>query len=485
MTRRRLPRGSTADLGGQVLLQGEVAYDTTLDKLRIGDGATVGGRVIGASLGGGGGGGGSDRQVPLFVFIGESNSGGFAVNADLTAPQLAARPAVQILNNTSLTFEDLDIGSNNLIGHNGLPTNATHGWENGLATQVEASEMEVDTAYLVKCGQGGSKVIDWVAGGSYMTTATTRIAAAKALLRAGGLIPTTYVWMSIGINDAIAGTPSSTWKSQMLEWFNRVRLACGAYCPIIATYLPATYADYNAALDDIAISDPFFLLVQTSDAALRDSNHWNAAGMALIASRMMDVSVLDVGEGGAYAASAVFAAVGVTGNLVVNQGQWRDLVHVVVNTDGSLSFSGATPAGAVNTVTIDAQTPFTVTMKHPASVVASTTIVTLIDDNAEADYSWDSSQTFLAGVFHFAGDVYAATGFSTSTLTGDAASNSMWLKMVGDGDDVVVSISTNAGVSWTVTYTFTGVLTGKTDVFLKVLGALPAANGTLTVELAQ
>ena len=95
----------------------------------------------------------TDDDVWLFAFIGESNSGGYAVNADLTAGELAARSAVQIWNNTTNTYQDLDIGTNNLISHDGLVDNATHGWENGLASEVEAAILP-NPVYLAKCGQG-------------------------------------------------------------------------------------------------------------------------------------------------------------------------------------------------------------------------------------------------------------------------------------------------------------------------------------------
>ncbi|MBL8182439.1 MAG: InlB B-repeat-containing protein, partial [Blastocatellia bacterium] len=91
--------------------------------------------------------------VPLVIITGESNSGGYAVNADATPTELSARPGVQILNNNTLLFEDLDIGTNNLIGHAGLSENATHGFELGLANSVAASEWPNSPVYLVKAGQ--------------------------------------------------------------------------------------------------------------------------------------------------------------------------------------------------------------------------------------------------------------------------------------------------------------------------------------------
>jgi hypothetical protein len=95
-----------------------------------------------AALGGGGSGSGSSssRMVPLIIFNGESNSGGYADNSEALPSELAPRPSVQILDNIGLaSFLDLDIGTNNNVDHLGL-SNTSHGWELGLANSVEAGE---------------------------------------------------------------------------------------------------------------------------------------------------------------------------------------------------------------------------------------------------------------------------------------------------------------------------------------------------------
>lgn len=102
------------------------------------------------------------RMVPLIIIVGESNSGGYALNSELSSSELLARPAVQILNNNTLVFEDLQIGVNNLIGHSGLSNGPTHGMESGLANSIESGlNWGVDQIHLVKTGQGGSQVSQW------------------------------------------------------------------------------------------------------------------------------------------------------------------------------------------------------------------------------------------------------------------------------------------------------------------------------------
>ena len=81
------------------------------------------------------GGGGASVDSILIILAGESNGGGLAPNASATTWELAARDSVYILNNNSLLFEKLHIGTNNNIDVNGL-NNTTHGLELGLSNLV-------------------------------------------------------------------------------------------------------------------------------------------------------------------------------------------------------------------------------------------------------------------------------------------------------------------------------------------------------------
>ena len=48
----RAARGTTASLTARVLLDGELAYNTTTEELHVGDGATLGGRPISSEVDG-------------------------------------------------------------------------------------------------------------------------------------------------------------------------------------------------------------------------------------------------------------------------------------------------------------------------------------------------------------------------------------------------------------------------------------------------
>lgn len=226
---------------------------------------------------------------PMLIFTGESNSGGYAVNADCTTEELAPRPTVQILNNTSLVFENLQIGVNNLIGHTGLPANATHGWENGVAGRMEDGTFIGSPLYLVKTGQGASRIDQWAEGSAYWTTFQTRVDEAIDLITtATGVAPSPYMFFSLGINDAIAGTNIETWKTAVLAHIDKMRAKYG-FMPIIMTQFMDTYPTWSAAVRDVAGQRDDVYTVVTNDLPLRDTNHWNYTGMKTMAGRMIDI----------------------------------------------------------------------------------------------------------------------------------------------------------------------------------------------------
>ncbi len=238
------------------------------------------------------------NEVLLIVFNGESNSGGIGENSDLTAGELAARSSVKIWNNDSTGFENLDIGTNNLLSHVGLTGvsgwTGWHGWEAGLANAVEAGTLQ-NPVYLVKTGAGGSTISQWNSGGSYETTMKSRINAAKAAIEATGKIAKIVFWFSLGINDRIAGTNESTWRTAVEAHFANIRTTYGATVPIHMTKFMSlltdgvTYnpnADFNDTIDAIAAADAYTWAID-GNASLKDNNHWNAAGLKTLANRFI------------------------------------------------------------------------------------------------------------------------------------------------------------------------------------------------------
>jgi hypothetical protein len=230
--------------------------------------------------------------VPLFVFTGESNAAGYALNTGLSAAELAARPSVQILNNTSLVFEDLDVATNNSIG---LNTDLTvHGLEAGLANMVEAGRLSQSSVYLVKSAYAGSRIDQWESSDTHWLDWLERVDAALTALATAGVNYTPIIIYSQGINDATVSTDPATWRSATENLFARMRAVLGARAPILCTELPLgafdnlNIADYNTQLDAIAAADSLVTVIDTADCGMRDNAHWNAAGFRLMGERILD-----------------------------------------------------------------------------------------------------------------------------------------------------------------------------------------------------
>lgn len=230
--------------------------------------------------------------LPTFIFVGESNASGEALNSALASDELDANPSMQILNNTTLLLESLDIGTNNMIGQNATPILATaHGWEAGLQQHLlgEAGELG---CYLLKLGQSGSSISEWANGSAYSNTFNSRVSAFRAL------VPSTNyrVWLSFGINDANAGTNPTTWRTNTEAWIARIRTSVGV--PTLKFFAVKLMANstakgnINTQLDAIAAADSNFHLLDASSTAaypLQDTNHWNAASMKLIAQGLLQL----------------------------------------------------------------------------------------------------------------------------------------------------------------------------------------------------
>lgn len=233
------------------------------------------------------------NTVRLIVFNGESNSGGAAANSFLNTTEAATRTNVKILNNTTLTtFDNLIIGTNNLIGHAGIANGTLHGWENELANQADAGIIDQPT-YLVKTGQGGSLIADWNTGGPYYNTMKARVDAALSLL--SGSTVKMFWFYSQGINDALQPTPTNTttWQNATAAYFAQIRTLYGATVPIIMTKFNGSMpSNYNANMDALAASNQYNYALDCTGATIIPSgpyglNHWDYEGYKFVANKMI------------------------------------------------------------------------------------------------------------------------------------------------------------------------------------------------------
>lgn len=236
---------------------------------------------------------------------GESNSGGLAGNSYATSRELSQR-RIKIFNNTTLSsFDRLHVGVNNLIGHVGLnyAENDAHGWELGLANLYDEGAFGGRTVYLIKTGQGGTRVIMWIQGNNYIaesqvvfpyTTFVDRVQAGISLVESvEDSIPQIVMLWSMGINDAGNSTSVSDFKSTSVTVLTALRTAIGNNFPIIMTQLQDITPVYDVAMAEIASEmDDVYVIntsgYETTQVFAGAGYHWGYTGM-----KQMDVALVN------------------------------------------------------------------------------------------------------------------------------------------------------------------------------------------------
>ena len=421
-------------------------------------------RVSALELNGGGSGGGSSvsRYVPVFVFNGESNSGGLGENSKATAYEIGPRQSVQIFDNTGLaTFQTLDIGVNNLVGHDEFAPQEQanrHGWELGLANSVEAGQWFDSTIYLIKTGQGGSTIAEWNAGGAYWQTFLARVRPALSILRSQGKTPCIYVWWTLGINDKGAGTSVATWKSGVQAFFVRLRSELGFVPIFVPTFMVyAGMPDWNTALNEIAAADNMVQIIDSTGAGVISQPdfgsdvHWNYDGMKTLADRLGSAT-RGFGQHESYASRRVDMLAG--GGVITPPVSLPGLVR----SPATLTFAEGS-AGGTFTVALD---------KAPSANVTVTVAVSggnINTDKASLLFTtanWASTQTVTI------------TSPNDGTQSGNR-SGTVTLSSVGVSGPATVTVTvTDAYVAGAPSNTALPAITGSTAL----AGVLTCSTGT-------
>lgn len=227
-------------------------------------------------------------QSILIIFVGESNAGGTADYSVATSTERSQR-ALKIFNNYTQTFQQLLLGFNGLLLHTGLVDNSGSGLEIGLANKYDSSSFGVHTAFLLKAGQGGSTISQWIPSTTphYYDTLTTRATTAVGLLTAAtGNSPRIFIVFSQGINDMLASTPAATWKANVETFFTNIRASLAtitgssAPIPIIMTRFDSmpTNLTYETVIGQIDTEVSDCTAISTIGATLKDANHWDYYG---------------------------------------------------------------------------------------------------------------------------------------------------------------------------------------------------------------
>lgn len=216
----------------------------------------------------------------------ESNSGGYGNNADAQSWELAPR-SLNLYNVTTKIFEPLQIGVNNNLDHYGL-LSSSHGWELQLANKVDLGDFDhYDGVYYIQTGQGGSTVAEWSVGSptNYWSKFLDRTSKAQDIIKSRHKA----VWLTLGINDAIAGTNPDIFKDGLVELIARMKTHVNPE-KIYVTRLPPltdTYNIFTTKIDEIDAADPDVVAISFANLHMRDPNHPSYKGMKQFTNRFI------------------------------------------------------------------------------------------------------------------------------------------------------------------------------------------------------
>lgn len=231
----------------------------------------------------------SDPSSPvLIIFNGESNSGGYADNYLATSPEQDLRN-IPIFNNSTRVFEGLHVGVNNLLIHDELSCCSFHSWELALANHYDDGDFGMHPVYILKTGQGGSMISEWETTDAYYDTMEVRIQEAYDLISAihSGQSVQIFIWYTLGINDRVAGTSTSTWKAAVKTFFENVRatintiVGSSVTVPILMTRFDSMFYNtvYETVIGEIETEVSFCHAISTIGAEVKvDGNHWQYLG---------------------------------------------------------------------------------------------------------------------------------------------------------------------------------------------------------------
>lgn len=230
------------------------------------------------------------------VIAGESNSGGTGRDTELPADELLPRSTAYIWDNINNDgFERLDIGTNNLLGHDGIAqTNRWHGIEAHVTRAYEQGELNIAGPILfTKTGQGGSQVQSWDVGTDYWNAFLQRTSG--SLDSDGDCIRVCFI--TLGINNAMAlatgtGAYSATdYATRLSAMITRIHTILGPNSHIYVTSFdnPTMLSKtdniipINAAVETVCNSLSYATRINTStatDVSTLDLVHWTSTGLS-------------------------------------------------------------------------------------------------------------------------------------------------------------------------------------------------------------
>jgi hypothetical protein len=387
----------------------------------------------------------------LIVSFGESNSGGQVPNADAQSWEIASRSDIQMWNINTNVWEDLDLGTNNNLDHATAMPNYLHSWELGLANRKRQGFFPGKTIYYVQTGQGGSTLSQWNVGGAYWTKFLTRTTNAKAALTAGTY--STAVWITLGINDALAMTPAATFKSGMQELIGRIKSQLPG-CKIYLATLPPVNLEFianSAKILEIAAEDSESVravsVTSPVELPMQDSYHWNYQGMKRLSARMTAATLVDLGI---QSKSVAFGS--------RNDAGWH------YSTAGTQHEATTTPLDC----SVDGWVALSLVNPDSNGLVIGLDTEPSIEPYTAPPDKWILAYNFNATVATRVAGVDVA-------ISGISAPCWVRLRWYAANDNVDIETSTDGGVTWVNRETRVNALAGVSSVYVKSSAAVGAA----------
>jgi hypothetical protein len=450
----------------------------------------------------------------IILFNGESGSGGLADNNDATASELEPNPRLLIVQNDNLAAAPvpLDIGTNNLIGHNGLTGVADpeyspqtrdqvrHGWELGLSERIKAGDFDdYELVCLAKTGQGGSTIdLFTLKGWGYDNIFRDRYQSAKSYVDGLGLESDVVIWWQQGINDALAtsaeahGDDTNAWLVDVFSWFETMRSFVGRHCPIIISELPREFDNYNKAIYSLAAL-PGNYVVKAREGLLEDAAHYAYAANKAIADRKSDLTLALFREG--YNPSAAAAADALAPRFPVAAPINWDSFGGDAAVSGNQLTGTTGGAGAASSTRIDLAFDTTLTMVMTSDVAARGAALQLV--RVPEPQSWSGIVQSYIGVF-FNTNLFLdrkpsrVAARETTKLQVDRGAGlvdivtvfpaTLSFKVTRAGDVLVFLKNNNADEE--LVYTAAGYLAGVRFCYARVTFAIPGSK-SVAVTLTQ
>ena len=399
----------------------------------------------------------------VILFHGDSNMHGMPLDTSAQAWEILSRSDLKILNNSTLVFQDLDIGSNNDASSVGR-----HGAELQLANCCRLGDLN-GTIYCVKVAVSGSRIAEWSVGNAtgYWTNFLARIAAIESQL--GTINIRWVVWNSSGINEARDNMTAANYKSAVIAHFAKLRNRLGATTPILHLNIPTGFAEYNATyatkITEIAseYADTYAISI-TNIAVEADNIHYTYQGLKNLTERLVDKTQDVLGYRPQQKKAVTFS----------------QLISATVDGQGIRS-SGAATSGGISNRAFSNDINWSVVANFEGGTGSPVLVAidglesdNLIwnDHNYVASFVWVSGLAYYGSASAY---ITAATGFTFPSK----------VKFEKSGNDITISSTTDGGLTWTVRHTLTGALTGKTALWIKAVFQGSSVGNRVKVNLYQ